>query len=488
MAHSFGSQTIPLALGPVVGSVAVAAGLDLLARPPEWLLVLEDPDRVLDDLRANRARLGFGAATLDACKFKRARLEAGTWSTLHRLKVRDPDGRAREVDLRGRLRLPGSEPTPVPAQRHGSPAYLPDLRLEIQPQPVDAALSGPDDAMLARSIETALRSRGGPFSGLRLAGCRSQMMRNRPGLRRTIRCDLEYPPGARPEDWPEAVIAKVYDDDAAQHTYTAMTALWSSPLGRSATVTIAEPLAVVPEHHLLLQRVVPGEQTLKSAIADAFGGGALAGVASLSDVVRRIGRGLAELHGCGVTYGPQVTWTSQMTDARSAAEQLTAAVPHLSEALEPLLTGLDRSAGGQPSEPLVPTHRSFRPAQVLLGGPQPALVDFDGFCQAEQSLDLSLFRTTLCDLTLRRITRDHTTAPTPAEFETSMRPLDDLCATFLAGYREVRPVNPERLAVWDALLNTMDLVDCWRELKFEHLDRRIRFLRRRLGIGPGGPG
>lgn len=484
MAHSFGSQAMPLALG----SVAVAAGLDLLAMPPEWLLALEDPERVLDDLRANRARLGIGAATLEACKFKRARLDAGTWSTLHRLKVRVPDGRVREVDLRGRLRLPGSDPTPVPAQRHGSPAYLPDLRLEVQPQPVDAALPGPDDAVLARSIETALRSRGGPFSGLRLAGCRSQMMRDRPGLRRTIRCDLEYFPGARPEDWPEAVIAKVYDDEAAQHTYTAMTALWSSPLGRSTTVTIAEPLAVAPEDRLLLQRVVPGDHTLKSAIAGAFTGGAPAGVAALSEVVRRVGRGLAELHSCGVTYGPQLTWTSQMTAARSAAEQLTAAVPHLSGALAPLLTGLDRFAGGQLTEPLVPTHRSFRPAQVLLGGPRPALVDFDGFCQAEPSLDLALFRTTLCDLALRRITRDHTTAPTPEEFETSMRPLDDLCATFLAGYEEVRRVNPERLAVWDALLNTMDLVDCWRELKFEHLDRRIRFLRRRLGIGLGGPG
>ena len=487
MAHSFGSQAIPLALR----SVAVAVGLDLLAMPPEWLLVLEDPNRVLDELRANRARLGIGAAALDACKFKRARLDGGTWSTLHRLKVRDPDGALREVDLCGRLRLPGSDLTPVPAQRHGSQewhGYLPNLRLVVEPQPADAALPGPDDAVLARSIETALRSRGGPFSGLRLAACRSQVMRNRPGLRRTIRYDLEYPPGPRPEDWPEAVIAKVYDDDAAPHTYTAMTALWSSSLGRSTTVTIAEPLAVIPEDHLLLQRVVPGDHTLKSAIADAFGGGALAGVAALSDVVRRAGRGLAELHSCGVTYGPQVTWTSQMIAARSAAEQLTAAVPHLSGALAPLLTGLDRSAGGQLTEPLVPTHRSFRPAQVLLGGQQPALVDFDGFCQAEQSLDLSLFRTTLCDLALRRITRDHTTAPTQEEFETSMRPLDGLCATFLAGYQEARAVNTERLAVWDALLNTMDLVDCWRELKFEHLDRRIRFLRRRLGIGLGGPG
>ena len=67
-----------------------------------------------------------------------------------------------------------------------------------------------------------------------------------------------------------------------------------------------------------------------------------------------------------------------------------------------------------------------------------------------------------------------------------MRALDDLCATCLAGYEEARPVNSVRLADWDALLNTMDNLACWREVKFEHLDCRIRFLRRRLGIGLGG--
>jgi Ser/Thr protein kinase RdoA (MazF antagonist) len=61
--------------------------------------------------------------------------------------------------------------------------------------------------------------------------------------------------------------------------------------------------------------------------------------------------------------------------------------------------------------------------------------------------------------------------------------LDQLCARFLAGYEEIRPVDPARLAVWDALLGTKDILDCWRKVKFEHLDRRMCFLRRRLDLG-----
>src|SRR5690348_2734439 len=237
MPHSFRSAT-PLS---VPDPAAVAAGLDRLGRPPEWLLALEDPDRVLAELRANRALLGIDGTVLQGCKFKRADLAGGIWSTLHRLRVRDGDeADVAEIDLRGRLRLPGQASERIPAQPpaperwHG---YLPDLRLQVEGQPVDAAPLAPpgsDEHEPARSIEAALRARGGRFSGLRLAGCRPRVMRYRPGLRCTIRYDLAYPPGARPDEWPDAVIAKLYEDeDQAQHTYTAMAALWRSPLGRS---------------------------------------------------------------------------------------------------------------------------------------------------------------------------------------------------------------------------------------------------------------
>ena len=41
--------------------------------------------------------------------------------------------------------------------------------------------------------------------------------------------------------------------------------------------------------------------------------------------------------------------------------------------------------------------------------------------------------------------------------------------------------SAERLALWDLLTSAKDILDCWRKIKFEHLERRMRFLHHKLG-------
>ena len=95
-----------------------------------------------------------------------------------------------------------------------------------------------------------------------------------------------------------------------------------------------------------------------------------------------------------------------------------------------------RSRVDVPAGPLVATHRSFRPAQILVDHDDIAFIDFDGFCQSEAGLDLALFRTTLCDLALRALTKDDVPLDAGERRECEVE-LDELCATFLAGYEEV---------------------------------------------------
>jgi hypothetical protein len=45
-------------------------------------------------------------------------------------------------------------------------------------------------------------------------------------------------------------------------------------------------------------------------------------------------------------------------------------------------------------------------------------------------------------------------------------------------------VDRQRLALWDAVTSAKDIVDCWRKVKFKHLDRRMEFLRQRLRLEP----
>ena len=64
--------------------------------------------------------------------------------------------------------------------------------------------------------------------------------------------------------------------------------------------------------NVVVQRVVPGERSLKEHINAVFAGGLRAGVDGLSAPVRKAGRGLAELHASKAAGGPVVTWKAQL--------------------------------------------------------------------------------------------------------------------------------------------------------------------------------
>ena len=472
---------------------AVLTALLQLAKPPGWLVAVEDVGRVRTDFERAVPELGAGVPALVRVKFKRAHLEDGHWVTLHRLTVLDEGADSpREIDIRGVLLAPGAE---APAESAGSEpfesagwrAYLPDLRLVVDRHPADVGLPAmpalTDPAAARVTLQTALRNGADTRAELTLAAAAPTVVRYREGLRCTIVYSLDYPAGAATVG-PAGVVAKVYEGDEGRHTYAAMTALWNSPLRFSSTVRIAEPLAFLPEINVVLQELVPGTISLKDHLKQAFAAGVAPGVTALTELVRKSGRGLAELHTCGAAAGPDVTLDDQIAAVRVAVTQLDTALADSSAAIEPLVQGLERAAAEIPAAPLVPTHRSFRPAQILLDGENIAFLDFDGYCRAEPGLDLALFRTTLVDLCLRALEADDE-APSAEVQRERQAQLDSLCASFLAGYEEVAPVDRERLALWDAVTSAKDIVDCWRKVKFEHLDRRMEFLRQRLRLEQG---
>ena len=489
MTRSFG---IDVSL-PLEDHAAVLTALLQLAKPPGWLVAVEDLGRVRTDFERAVPELGAGVPALVRVKFKRARLEDGHWVTLHRLTVLDEGADSpREIDIRGVLLAPGAE---APAGSAGSEpfesagwrAYLPDLRLVVDRHPADLGLPAmpalTDPAAARTTLQTALRNGAHAGAELTLAAAVPTVVRYREGLRGTIVYSLDYPAGAATVG-PAGVVAKVYEGDEGRHTYMAMTALWNSPLRLSSTVRIAEPLAFLPEINVVLQELVPGTISLKDHLKQAFAAGVAPGVTALTELVRKSGRGLAELHTCGAAAGPDVTLDDQIAAVRVAVTQLDTALADSSAAIEPLVQGLERAAAEIPAAPLVPTHRSFRPAQILLDGENIAFLDFDGYCRAEPGLDLALFRTTLVDLCLRALEADDE-APSAEVQRERQAQLDSLCASFLAGYEEVAPVDRERLALWDAVTSAKDIVDCWRKVKFEHLDRRMEFLRQRLRLEQG---
>ena len=460
----------------------VAEGLGRYADPPEWLLALDDPERVSEALVRWVPEL---SGSLRGCEVRRVRLRDRTWTGHYRLTLTSSDGQ-RVVDLLGRMvqdddLAPGPRTEPFGAEDWS--CYLPEVRLELRTQPPEAALSSLDaltDATSARPLlERAMRAASPDYADVRIESVSPRVMRYKPGRRCTVLYRVTYPPDAADRGWPDPVVAKTYHGDKGRNAHESMTALWASPLRSSNHVTVAEPLGFLAPENVLLQGPVPEERTLKQELRAALKAGTPAALSDLGAVLGRTGRGLADLHGCGVTTG--VTWTfeDELADVRDRTHRLASFVSGLDTAAAPIYEALERIAAAHPADPPVPTHRSFRPAQVLIHGDDIGFIDFDSFCQAEPALDIALFCSVVRDLSLRALqSRDGRPDPGESAPPDHLRLLDDLCGAFTAGYEgaAATPVARARVDLWQALLAFDRVVLCWTKNRFERLPQSMSLL------------
>lgn len=439
------------------------ASLHRFAFLPAWLAAAADPERIGAALVRHEPQLALGRVTVKRLRLNR---REASWTGRYEVTVADPDGVARAVALLGTV----YPPTAVPvadgpgATPFGAPGWrrvLPELGLELTSAPAEAAalpaLPVLTDPVRARALlEEQLRAAAPAHAGLRLAGANPRVVRSKPGNRCTILYDLVYPPGA---DGPRLVVAKAYRGDKGRNAWDGMRALWASPLAAGDVVTIAEPLAYIPELGVLVQGSVGERQTLKQLIRAALTAGTTDAMAQLDDAMDRTAAGLAALHTCAVHHGDPVTLADEVAELRGVLRTLTAAVPDLADAATPLLATVEELATRQPPDPAGPSHGSFRPGQVLLDGDRIAFIDFDDICQAEPAMDLALFTSSVKGAGLVEA-RDGTAAGLAAA-EGRLTRLDRVCARFLDRYRALAPISGERVALWETVLLLGDLVGTW---------------------------
>src|SRR5439155_20569491 len=169
----------------------------------------------------------------------------------------------------------------------------------------------------------------------------------------------------------------------------------------------------------------------------------------LAREVDKVAEGLAALHASGVSFGESLGWEDELAEVRGIPDRLIPALPGIVGAATPLLEVLQLLPRACPRDAGVPTHRSFRPAQVLLHQGDIGFIDFDGLCTAEPACDVALFRASL----RKAATEAPSRTGIPAEMETASRldVLDELCDRFLTRYQQVASVSPGRLMVWETL-------------------------------------
>jgi aminoglycoside phosphotransferase (APT) family kinase protein len=260
-----------------------------------------------------------------------------------------------------------------------------------------------------------------------------------------------------------------------------MTALWQSPLGTSGRARIAEPLAYVPELALLLQGPVPIERTFKDLTRAAFEAGTADALGETRGFLEQTAAGLAELHLCGAAAGEVVTWADKLEDIAEVGSRVTELKPALAAPTARLLQSLDEALAGLDADRLVPSHGSFRPNQVGVAGDGIGFIDFDRFCAAEPSLDVSSFLTAFRDAAFRAaIARPEAV---PAD---ELARIDELSERFLDCYTASAPISRERLNVWQGLAIFDTVLDCWIKLE-PGLRERLHLLAHHLdraGLAP----
>lgn len=458
-------------------SVGAGAALEPFAQLPPWLVDVATPGRLAASLQRAVPELADGRIRLLEAAVEGLRAEGVEWRVRCRVRALATDG-PRTAVLIGRVVPPGEEPgsargdTAAAFAEPGWTCRLPDLRLLLEAAEADAALPALpallDPVHAAALLQRSLRDAG---HDVEVAGCAPEVVRSKHGSRVTILYRMRY----LGRQGPDPVVVKTHEGDEGRVAWEALRALWAQPIATGGAVTLAEPLAYLPEQRVLVQGAVPEERVLKDVVHDALADGS----PELLDEVRahldRTAAGLAALHRSGARYGRVMVWEEALIGVRDVVSRMAMTVPQVAMAAEPLLRRLEALADTAGPDPQVGVHNDFRPAQVLLRGGRVGFVDFDGACTAEPALDVGGFR---AKLRYVGVGTPRGSGPLAGHaLDQRLRLIDGLCDDFLTAYRRHADVTSERVVLWEVTDLVAALLRAWTRVRVHRVGPRLAALR-----------
>lgn len=466
-------------------------GLQTFRELPDWMMAARDPDRICAALSQAIPEFRSGQLILRECDSSNVRYKSENWSGFYELTVSKPDETSTStIHLQGVLSAPDAVANRPLLVEHelGSRdwhAFIPALNLELwtkQPEGVLSSLEMLTDPEQSREyLMSSIRAGSPAYHDLQIQASHPKVARYKPGSRCTIVYRLDYPPGAdNDQRWPELVVAKTYRKEKGQNAYESMRAFWDSALSSSTVVKIAEPLAYDAEMKVMIQGPIRQEKTLKELTVRAVNAGTDEAIDELTEGLRKTARGLAELHKSGTELSTLYGWEDDEEQVRESITDLSVSVPQLAAAGLPLVERLSSLEASSDPDPRVPSHGTFRPAQVLMYQGEIGFIDFDSCCKAEPAKDLGLFLCAFLRAGMATVNFD--------DIEVNSEPLDeaarlarfnlliDLSEKFLEEYeRCYMPVNRQRVALFEALELFILILHAWTKIKVREL-RDIMFV------------
>jgi hypothetical protein len=248
-----------------------------------------------------------------------------------------------------------------------------------------------DPAEVRRRFRGRLRRVTGENGLPRLRTIR--VTRYKPGRRCVIEYDLEV---ERPDAAPEMVtlIGKVRRLRSGKSGYRLLSALWEAGFGADSAdgITVAEPIGVVPEFRMWLQRKVQGQ--VATDLLAAPGG---------EDLVRRIAEAAHKVHRAGVLAKRRHTMNDELRILHERLPSVARSEPRWAGRIQRLLDACDRLGAGTLEPEPCGIHRDFYADQVIVAGPRLCLIDFDLYCEGDPALDIGNFLGHIREQSLRSL-------------------------------------------------------------------------------------
>jgi hypothetical protein len=464
----------------------ILEGLRTLQDLPDWMMAARDPDRICAALSQAIPEFRSGQLVLHECDTSNVRYKGENWSGFYELIVSKPgESGTTQINLDGILSPPGVflNRSLLVENFLGSDdwhAVIPALHLELWTKKPEAVLSSLDMLVDPEQSRQYLMSRiraGSPaYENLQIQASHPKIVRYKPGSRCTIVYHLDYPTVSGTDDrWPELVVAKTYRKEKGKNAYESMKALWDSPLSSSMAVKVAEPLAYDPELKVMIQGPIRQEKTLKDLTVMAVKAGTKESFDDLTDAMCKTARGLAEIHKSGIQLDKIYGWENDMAQTRESIEELSLAIPQLAQAALPFVDRLSQLEASSSPDPLVPSHGTFRPAQVLMYQEEIGFIDFDSCCNAEPAKDLGLFLCAFLRAGMATVDFDDMEVNTgPIDESARLGRFERLIAVskrFLDEYEGcAKPVNRQRVALFEALELFILILHAWTKVKVRELN------------------
>ena len=187
------------------------------------------------------------------------------------------------------------------------------------------------------------------------------------------------------------LLGKLYGEDQGATVYETLRELRGHGMGAGRFI-VPQPLAYIPEYHLLLASWAEGELLSSVFLAGSDGAPEITGAAEW----------LLRLHKCGVRTGRRYSFLNHLHTLAEWKPLLIEVYPEGGRLLGDLLARFEEHGTELSGCTPGPIHRDFSPEHLVVQGDQFTGLDFDEFCQYDPLFDVAHFTAHLRLLGLTR--------------------------------------------------------------------------------------